>query len=989
MVKLRRIKVFFAWLLLSFCFAGLPAALIYTAISRYLQTIENERQVDLRVRVQQALNEATGGIHQEKFWCRMFSEKFVDFENAQTSREEIIAWIEECKTRFPGVFEYLVWNQQGIVVAGRGLADRSPSELSEVFKELVKATGNPSEVSYAPSGRPDIKMIREILGPQYIGSAMENNIHPKRYGFAWPDSSYKKPLLWARFIDNGGYLLLFNHDCIDADNGVLARLEEFSRGQSLKFGLYKPDAGNEIIWPDGRPGQFAGLAGQLEWCEQQLESFAAADGYYLATGFLTHRLRVFGCCSIEYDQNRRVKMARAGAAVVLLLLSPFLIYTWRIMLLGAPGTLSIRRRITFVFFFASALPFLAMTIFAREHYAQKRDAALKAIHQRSVALIQSFDERMQSLFSRYEVDMKTYFNTWADQMKGRALDDRTNAQLIARCRDNLVESFYVIASETPLAGTYKGVFQLAETIEERPKDGRDEENNSQNAQVANLIGKRIMRELNGQPQSNKEADRLELLFESLMQKSFSEITHNFIRAMGGLSPWGFGKTLNLALLNFMSAGGSEKIDYMGLAIWSTLPVQRRYLEKTISEVNRNPTGLRIVVKDSVFDKFYPEHYQPTPEVREYFKRLSEKPSEEVEIIKSAGVEYMVTGFNGKRLQRFQIIGLFPLSRIDSMISRQRSDLLVFVAFCLLLAAWLAQLLSQSFLMPLAELGAAALAIEKRDFSRRISCSGSDEFGRTGALLNDVMADFANLEVARTVQASLFPQSGLEMGGFRVYGKSLAMNELGGDYYDYFAVDERSFAALMGDVAGHGVGAALIMAMAKAGVLNSREYLQQPVKVLERLHELVYGSKTRKQKKIMTFQYLVVDVTAGRASYANAGGCSPLFYRRETRSASEITLAGAALGAFKKANFSQTEIVFAHGDLMVFYTDGIIEARNLAGEELGYEGFARLVEVSWNEDPETVYQNICSGYLRHIAGCGAQDDLTLLIVSFADENSPRA
>jgi len=314
-----------------------------------------------------------------------------------------------------------------------------------------------------------------------------------------------------------------------------------------------------------------------------------------------------------------------------------------------------------------------------------------------------------------------------------------------------------------------------------------------------------------------------------------------------------------------------------------------------------------------------------------------------------------------------------------MIAGQRTDLFLFALFCLILAAWLAQILSQSFLNPLNSLQEAAIAIEKRNFSHRTGELGKDEFGETAAIFDDVMVGLEELAVAKVVQESLFPAGALCHGHFHIYGKSLAMAELGGDYFDYFLVDDGQVAALLGDVAGHGVGAALIMAMAKAGIIKCRDQLKTPVKLLERLHNLIYSSKTRKQKKIMTFQYLTADCTTGKAVYSNAGGCSPIFCSNGR--AAEITLAGAALGSFKKAKLQQLDIEFKSGDLLVFYTDGIIEARNSAGVELGYVEFARLVEKSAGPDPETVYNKICKGYYKHIAGMEAQDDLTLVVICY--------
>jgi serine phosphatase RsbU (regulator of sigma subunit) len=262
--------------------------------------------------------------------------------------------------------------------------------------------------------------------------------------------------------------------------------------------------------------------------------------------------------------------------------------------------------------------------------------------------------------------------------------------------------------------------------------------------------------------------------------------------------------------------------------------------------------------------------------------------------------------------------------------------------------------------------------------------GRDEFGSMGGIFNDVMIDLEELSVAGAIQEQLLPQQQIETGCFSLFGRSIAMGELGGDYFDHIEISNDKFSVLLGDVAGHGVGAALIMAMAKAGIIQSEDLLDQPLALLNRLHGLIYASKTKKQKKIMTFQYLCVEAQNGKATYANAGACSPIIIRKSQDSAEELTLAGAALGAFKKPNYSEITIDFAPGDAIVFYTDGIVEARNSRGEELGYDNLKILLKNCWNENAETFYNNIYQNYMKHLGDEGAQDDLTIVILVYTGQ-----
>jgi serine phosphatase RsbU (regulator of sigma subunit) len=172
---------------------------------------------------------------------------------------------------------------------------------------------------------------------------------------------------------------------------------------------------------------------------------------------------------------------------------------------------------------------------------------------------------------------------------------------------------------------------------------------------------------------------------------------------------------------------------------------------------------------------------------------------------------------------------------------------------------------------------------------------------------------------------------------------------------------------------------MIMAMAKSAMMNSVELLDQPSELLTRLHNLIYRTKTRKQRKIMTFQYIMVDTLAHRVVYANAGGCNPFVIRAATRLSEEIQVVGAALGSFKNSRFSQSEINLEPGDTLVLYTDGLVESRNNAGEELGFERFGESLAASLCTGSQTYYDEIMAANKAWRQDQPRQDDFSLMIL----------
>jgi len=285
----------------------------------------------------------------------------------------------------------------------------------------------------------------------------------------------------------------------------------------------------------------------------------------------------------------------------------------------------------------------------------------------------------------------------------------------------------------------------------------------------------------------------------------------------------------------------------------------------------------------------------------------------------------------------------------------------------------------NLLQPVARLHQAARALEARDSTFRLPETSGDEFSEMAGIFNKSIGEFDELKIASIVQSRLLPTSPLVVEGFSLFGKSIPMIDLGGDYFDYFIVDDDHFALLLGDVAGHGVGASLIMAMAKAGVICGQEICMDPAGVLSRLHQIVFAIKNRVQRKVMTFQYLLVNRKTAQIVYSNAGGCSPVLVDKAVGTCVEVPLSGAVLGGFKKSVFSNLEFSIKNGQALILYTDGMVESRNVAGKELGYIGLYDLFLRNYASDASVYYQKIMAEYHDWLGGAVPGDDMTLIVM----------
>lgn len=980
-------KKIVTWLLTIACLVGIPAALLSVSTIRYYSVIEEELQFDLKMKLQQATNDAIRNISQEEFWCRLFFEKINEFRSAKTCIEDIIVWLKQQKALFPDDIDFIVWEPGGKQLSMSFISEYSTEEWHEVIS-IISSNGGLG----APSknfGKADAKMeiARKVLGPQFLHAIFFGINNPAGFSFGWTDSSGKKPPIAPYFVPDGGILILFNQEGLKHNSGLRYSLKQFSHDKNISYGIYNTSGAqkNKIWLTNAQFGEEI-LEKALIECETKSLSFNRLQNHYVGFHYLTPDLRIFACRPRHLADSQIFLRAGAVAFAYIFFMLPFLSYTWKTGVNSQPGKVSIRYKLAFLFLFANGIPLLAMIIISQEHYSQKRHTLIAEAHQSSIDLLLSIDRRFLSAVNSNSTRLDKFFTSWGTSVAGKVYSEAMNNEIASYLTTIEPSDYFMVSSHSKAIGGKAGYFTYRGELDNASIDLENSRPNREVSEIirsdlisANLVGKKVMSDLNRVELSGQTLSKLEIVAESVLQKSFIEITHSIISNIGRINQWGFGQIKDLTYFKFISVADTTVTDYLAMVFWRPMIIQSSFLKKAIPEASKNGKGFKLFARNRLSNSFVSETGTTDQKLHEFAQRLGAKPTEEIELLSLNGEDFIALGFNGQHLDLFQIILLYPVKTIEQSIGRQKTDLLLLGLFSLLLAAGLAQILSRSFVEPLATLREGALAIENRNFSHRITTPGRDEFGEVAGIFNGVMVGFEELEVARIVQESLFPSPSFNQGRCRIYGKSICMSELGGDYLDFFKIDDNHVAVLMGDVAGHGVGAALIMAMAKAGILSSGTLLSAPKSLLLGLHKMILASKSSRQKKVMTFQYLYLNSDSCTGAYSNAGGCSPMIFRRNTGKVEEIPLAGAALGAFKKAVYNELDLAMEPGDAMIFYTDGIVESRDQNGLEIGYDGFAAMLKQAYNEDPQIYYNELFALYTSHIGTQSAQDDLTLIIL----------
>ena len=196
-----------------------------------------------------------------------------------------------------------------------------------------------------------------------------------------------------------------------------------------------------------------------------------------------------------------------------------------------------------------------------------------------------------------------------------------------------------------------------------------------------------------------------------------------------------------------------------------------------------------------------------------------------------------------------------------------------------------------------------------------------------------------LEIAKKVQARLFPQTLPQLKTLEYVGVCIQAREVGGDYYDFLNLGQGRLGLVIADTSGKGIGAALLMANLQANLRSqSAIALDQPERFLRSVNQLFCDNTT--DSAYATLFFAEYDDRRMWLRYANCGHYSPLLFRSDN-TLERLNSTCTVLGLFTEWDCSIVECQLFAGDTLALYTDGIVDSRNDAGEEFGEE---RLIEV---------------------------------------------
>ena len=233
-----------------------------------------------------------------------------------------------------------------------------------------------------------------------------------------------------------------------------------------------------------------------------------------------------------------------------------------------------------------------------------------------------------------------------------------------------------------------------------------------------------------------------------------------------------------------------------------------------------------------------------------------------------------------------------------------------------------------------------------------------------------------LETGRQIQAAILPQLPAEVRGVEVAHAFTPASEIGGDFYHVLPLDDgRRIAVALGDVAGHGVASGLVMSAVRGALEVHLRFEPEVQRVFQSVNRLLYeGGGLR---MLTTLAYGVLDPVSGELTFAGAGQIWWLV--RASGEVEEIQPAVYPLGVRAECRVDVRSLEVTPGDAIFLASDGVVEACNGDQEAYGYDRLAAALERCAGRPAEEILDAVRQDLARHVGGCEAEDDRTLLVL----------
>ena len=719
---------------------------------------------------------------------------------------------------------------------------------------------------------------------------------------------------------NMGHLIVFvKKSGIRGDellnNAVMQARYKF--GRNYYFAWQDP-VNSEKLLPDasGFASGTARVLAELPWGERNFE----IDGFHGIKMFTDDGLVIVAQTNRPFERNQLFDRAnfilKALLLVVFLILTPLMMGVTRLY----PG---LRVRIACLFLLGAGIPLALLIFTGLADRSDQEKVLVDSWQKRGIEELTLIDEGMVGDFRQIERRFKSHITRTA-----RLPEPEFSKQLAATGQLFDLKNIYQILVVRPDSGiSYSS---------ENPTGKKSGERDSMM-----IYGQMLLEIINA-------------TYDEATRKTSTDLS-SVINNMGG---W-MARALILSsgrvgVMNLLGSVMPTYADffvgvdnYARAMIFAFMPhsaMQRNYLFKTSKkrETAMSPLQGRFAALPVSASPFWPAFPRRTTAHDPELKKLADQvlksgvPAHVITEVRSK--KYLLTAMRGSNLDGYILVMAQPYEVIARKIDVLQRNLQILAVLVIFLALFSARVTSSLLLQPVSRLREALASMAEGNFRLQFSGATVSEFDAMLGSLNRTMSNLQELQVARSVQETLWPEETLSGSDWHLFGRCDTATELGGDHYDWLKLPDGRILLVIGDATGHGIAPAMVQASIKVWLALNAEKAQSAVSLLAEISRLhfSYGAK----RLYMTCWLGFFDPGTGHLEYASAGHPYPIIVRKDGTT-EILKLAGMPLGIRQKATVSGDSRILEKGSSLVLYTDGIVETTDAQNQMLGFDGFAAI------------------------------------------------
>ena len=965
------------WLGAFVCFVLIPVLLLNALIDNTLRLRYEEERQRVFVEMDSRLDFLSQHVD-ISFYLHKLLKQLVDRADKHASPvQSLKASITAIKSRYPGLFKFIVWDARGQTV--ESLTDEKSykyivNNLGSFFVEIAQHCrreypGFPELLTVVEKR---LNLFRAYIGRFLVASHLRFPFQKGDHGrFILGDAPDRFPLFW---FDSRTDFTIFcaanpqeKHRHIGVEQ-ALKELNSISGDISTSFidlrQINKRPASTEfeqLLLLE--LGKFENASLPHRELEDHLVAFKLLDPYL--RGYCTVNRQ-----DLPHGYPQRLKAVFFARLATALLLILFVSYCYSLRLTRV--NFSIRTRIALLFIYANGLPLLILGTIGNEYIQQLEGSLLHTTHRNQERLLEEVDAGFKRYRSVLEIKTREALASYSANVRDR-IPDNSDIPFFKNLIESLnAEEAYVFGADGEiLIGQRRARKAQSQTI---LKIFAAHSLHFTNRTVEDLTTEKTGKHMT--------ASYIAMSKEAMSREGMG-MFRAFLHIIDKVEKFSFGTELRMCYMTFF--GNPEKRWFHSLLIMSWLDnqVQEAYAGQQAMELNSGRDGKTFLAGLAQHSgSLIGNSAIADTKLRAILHKAFNLQSVHENALYHEGKRYIVSALAGRQLDNLSLAAIVSADAIENAVKKAQIQLLWLSMISLLIVSGVVYTLTRQFLEPVKQLAESVKQIGLRNFGFRNSISSTDEFGDLGRVFNSTMAGMHELEAGRIIQETLLPEAHYQSGNIEIYAKSISMTKLGGDYFDYCTPKPGETGVFMGDVAGHGIPAALIMAMAKAIVLIDRESLHDPALLLTSLHNVLFRLKSDSFKRMMTCQYLVMNDQTGACSFANAGHCYPIIVADTGSTSSFSEIIGSPVGITKRARYQNHNLAIRPGDTLILYSDGMLEARNPQNIEYGPERLLSLARSAWHKDIQQYYTNLYQANLDW--SVKVEDDITIVLVRFTGE-----